>query len=637
MWRYWLGIVAAVLLISESAFAQSRMALVIGNSNYQAAVSLANPANDSKAVAEAFTRAGFEVTRLSDLTQMEMRRAVRDFSARVAEKGSDTTALVFYAGHGVQVDGENFLIPIDARIQRESDVAIEALRLADIVKALETVQSRARIVMLDACRNNPFSTVGASGRGLAIVDAPAGSIVAYSTAPGTEAEDGTGQNSPYTSALLKVIPEPGLPIEQALKRVRLLVHESTEGRQTPWESSSLISDFEFYPDGATTSASPPLPQVAQRDAQPRDVQTRDAKPRDTQSRDGQARDGESRTTPRSLAWREQIRSRPQPRQAYDIVVMEDSVDAYEEFLLVYPYDPLAERIRYLLSLRAQALAWRYAVLANTPDSYSYYLNSYPGGDYARQAMRLREQPRIRPMDSVIAPRVIEPPRQLRVSLPSSQGRDPKGGNSQSGGKQGMSPGGSATTGLPPKTDQKTGDKTDQKKTDQKIGERTDQKKIDQKPGDKTDQKTGERTDQKKTDQKTGDKTGQKIGDKTDQKTGEKIDPKTRQKIDRKIAEKTDHKIDRSARKSGTATTTSVKTMQKFSSSQSENRRNAFASGGMQSGPKATSGKEFRSSPSSFSRSMSNSSSFRASSGGGGGGSGGGHGGGGGGGGGGGRR
>jgi uncharacterized caspase-like protein len=615
MWRYWLGIVAAVLLITESAFAQSRMALVIGNSNYQAAVSLANPANDSKAVAEAFTRAGFEVTRLSDLTQMEMRRAVRDFSARVAEKGSDTTALVFYAGHGVQVDGENFLIPIDARIQRESDVAIEALRLADIVKALETVQSRARIVMLDACRNNPFSTVGASGRGLAIVDAPAGSIVAYSTAPGTEAEDGTGQNSPYTSALLKVIPEPGLPIEQALKRVRLLVHESTEGRQTPWESSSLISDFEFYPDGATTSASPPLPQVAQRDAQSRDVQTRDAKPRDTHSRDGQARDGESRTTPRSLAWREQIRSRPQPRQAYDIVVMEDSVDAYEEFLLVYPYDPLAERIRYLLSLRAQALAWRYAVLANTPDSYSYYLNSYPGGDYARQAMRLREQPRIRPMDSVIAPRVIEPPRQLRVSLPSSQGRDSKGGSSPSGGKQGMPPGGSATTGLPPKTDQKTGDKTDQKKTDQKIGERTDQKKIDQKTGDKTDQK---------------------MGDKTDQKTGDKIDPKSRQKIDRKIAEKTDHKIERSARKSGAATTTGVKTMQKFSNSQSENRRNAFAGGGMHSGPKATAGREFRSSASSFSRSMSNS-SFRASSGGGGGGSGGGHGGGGGGGGGGGRR
>jgi uncharacterized caspase-like protein len=563
MWRYWLGIVAAVLLISESAFAQSRMALVIGNSNYQTAVSLSNPANDAQAVAEAFTRAGFEVTRLSDLTQMEMRRAVRDFSARIAEKGSDTIALVFYAGHGMQVDGENFLIPVDARIQRESDVAIEALRLADIVKALETVQSRARIVMLDACRNNPFSAVGAIGRGLAIVDAPTGSIVAYSTAPGTEAQDGTGQNSPYTSALLKVIPEPGLPIEQALKRVRLLVHESTDGRQTPWESSSLISDFAFYSEGAPTSASPPLPQVAQRDAQPRDVQTRDVQPRDTQSRDGQ-----SRTTPRSVAWREQIRSRPQPRQAYDIVVMEDSVDAYEEFLLVYPYDPLAERIRYLLSLRAQALAWRYAVLANTPDSYSYYLNSYPGGHYATQAMRLREQPRIRPVDSVMAPRVIEAPRPLRVNLPS-QGGDAKGGSSPSGGKQGTPPGGSATTGLPPKTDQKT--------------------------GDKTDQKTGET-----------------------KKTGEKIDRKPREKIDRKTAEKTDRKIERSARKSGGATTSGVKsTVQKFS--KSESRRNSFASG-----PQAAKASAY--SASSFSRSMSQS-SFRSSSGGGGGG---GHGGGGGG-------
>lgn len=163
--------------------------------------------------------------------------------------------------------------------------------------------------------------------------------------------------------------------------MRLLVHESTEGRQTPWESSSLISDFEFYPEGAPTSASPRLPQVAQRVPHPRDVQTRDAQPRDTQSRnvqsrdtqsrdgksrDTQSRDGQSQTTAQSLAWREQIRSRPQPRQAYDIVVMEDSVDAYEEFLLLYPYDPLAERIRYLLSLRAQALAWRYAVLAKYP-------------------------------------------------------------------------------------------------------------------------------------------------------------------------------------------------------------------------------------------------------------------------------
>src|SRR5262245_22503509 len=565
MWRPWLGTLAAVLLISQSAFAQSRLALVNGNSNYQCAVSLPNPANDAKAVAEALRAARFDVTTVSDLSQTDMRRAVRDFSARIADKGPDTIALFFYAGHGVQVDGENFLIPVDARIQRESDVAIEALRLVDVVKSLEAVQSRMRIVVLDACRNNPFSAAGASGRGLAIVDAPTGSIVAYSTAPGTEAEDGDGRNSPYTSAFVKVVREPGLPIEQTFKRVRLMVHEATDGRQTPWESSSLINDFAFYPEGASTTASGPLAQVAQRDAQPRD--------------------GQSRTTPRSLAWREQIRSRPQPRRAYDIVVMEDSVDAYEEFLLLYPYDPLAERIRYLLGLRAQALAWRYAVLANTSDSYSYYLSSYPGGYYSAQAMRLRERPRIRPIDSVMAPRVIDPPRPLRISLPSSQGGDSKGGSSPNSGKQGTPPGGSATTGLPPKTDQKTGDKTDQK-----TG--TDQKKIDQ-----------------------------KMGDKTDQKTGEKMDSKTRQKIDRKTAEKTVNKIERSARKSGSATTGVKSTVQKFSKSQSDSRRNSFASGS-QGGPKAS---VLKASSSSFSRSQ----SFRSSSGGSGHGGGGGGGGGGG--------
>src|SRR5207244_3073298 len=121
MWRRRLGIpvAAAFLLISQSAFAQSRLALIIGNSNYQAVTSLPNPVNDAKAVAEALTAAQFQVTLASDLSQMDMRRAVRDFSTRIADKGADTIALVYYAGHGLQVEGENFLVPVDARIQRE--------------------------------------------------------------------------------------------------------------------------------------------------------------------------------------------------------------------------------------------------------------------------------------------------------------------------------------------------------------------------------------------------------------------------------------------------------------------------------------------------------------------------------------
>ena len=155
---------------------------------------------------------------------------------------------MFYAGHGLQVDGENFLVPIDARIERESDVAIETMRLADVMNALAAVPSKIRIVMLDACRNNPFEALSKSGgSGLAIVDAPSGSIVAYATAPGAEAADGAGRNSPYTAAFLKVVKQPELQIEQLFKRIRLLVNDTTDGKQVPWESSSLTSDFWFFP------------------------------------------------------------------------------------------------------------------------------------------------------------------------------------------------------------------------------------------------------------------------------------------------------------------------------------------------------------------------------------------------------
>src|SRR5262245_24660417 len=163
-----LSVVMTVL--SGTALAETRMALVIGNSSYRAVTALPNPTNDATAVAGILTNAGFEVMSVTDVTQGDLRRAIRDFSNKVVEKGSDTIALVFYAGHGLQVDGENFLVPIDARVERESDVAIETMRLADVMNALAAVPSKVRIVMLDACRNNPFEGLSrTAGRGLAIV------------------------------------------------------------------------------------------------------------------------------------------------------------------------------------------------------------------------------------------------------------------------------------------------------------------------------------------------------------------------------------------------------------------------------------------------------------------------------------
>ena len=151
-----LMIPAAVLLGTQSASAESRLALVIGQSAYRSVPALPNPANDARAVTQLLTDSGFEVSTAADLSQGQMREAVSEFAGKVAAKGADTVALVFYAGHGLQIDGENFLVPVDIDPKREADIPIQAVRLNDILNTLTSVPSKMRILMLDACRNNPF-------------------------------------------------------------------------------------------------------------------------------------------------------------------------------------------------------------------------------------------------------------------------------------------------------------------------------------------------------------------------------------------------------------------------------------------------------------------------------------------------
>ena len=336
-----------------------RIALVIGNSNYQTAPKLANPGNDAQSMAQLLNSAGFEVTQATDLTRSDMVKVMQDFSARVAERGPGTVAMIYYAGHGVQVAGENYLLPVDAKIASQSDLDGNSLRLVDMMGTLEAIPSRMRIVVLDACRNNPFPAVNDTGRGLAIVDAPRGSIVGYSTAPGMEAQDGDGNHSPYTSAFLNVAREPNLPIEQLFKRVRLQVNNTTDGRQTPWESSSLTSDFYFFGDTAVAAGRAPNRSPI--------VQTA------------------SNLPSRSV------------RQAYDYVLSEGSPEYYEEFIRLYPYDPLCDHIRVLLGNLQVAKAWHKAVLANSPFAYKTFYNNYSNSPYAKSALKLQGAPKAVPL------------------------------------------------------------------------------------------------------------------------------------------------------------------------------------------------------------------------------------------------
>jgi uncharacterized caspase-like protein len=232
---------------ASPTMAENRLALVIGQSAYRSVPPLPNPMNDAKAVSEALTEAGFEVSTASDLSQSQMRDAISKFAGRVESKGPESIALVFYAGHGVQIDGENYLVPIDVEPKREADIPILAIRLNDVLNALTSIPNRMRIVLLDACRNDPFPVVSkTAGQGLAIVDAKIGTpgtFVSFSTSPGAEADDGDGSHSPYTTALLPALKEKGISIEEAFKHVRVAVNKATAGRQTPL--GQLVTDRGF--------------------------------------------------------------------------------------------------------------------------------------------------------------------------------------------------------------------------------------------------------------------------------------------------------------------------------------------------------------------------------------------------------
>ncbi|QJB57057.1 caspase family protein [Pseudodesulfovibrio sp. zrk46] len=224
---------------------RQRFALVIGNSSYKTGP-LRNPVNDASDMARRLKEAGFNVTLLKNANQRLMEDAVHRLGTSLRKGG---VGLFFYAGHAMQVDGSNYLIPIGAKIRSESDIRYEAVDLGRILGKMEDAGNSLNIVVLDACRNNPFArSFRSAAKGLAIMDAPTGSLIAYSTSPGDVAEDGTGRNGTYTKYLLRHLMTPGLTIEDVLKRVRIDVSQETNGRQIPWESSSLTGYFYFRKD-----------------------------------------------------------------------------------------------------------------------------------------------------------------------------------------------------------------------------------------------------------------------------------------------------------------------------------------------------------------------------------------------------
>ncbi|HUS96428.1 MAG TPA: caspase family protein [Hyphomicrobiaceae bacterium] len=239
--------VVSIFIFVTPASAEKRFALIIGNSAYTHSGELENPKNDAQLIASALRRADFKVTITIDADLRSIKQAFRKYTATLKAAGKDTVGFFYYAGHGTQVKGINYLMPIDANIENESQVEAEAVSASSLMAQLEGAGNKMNLVILDSCRNNPFKRgYRAQVRGLAPMHAPPSTLVGYSTQPGNVAYDGSKGYSPYAIALHRAIRQPGLPLESAFKQARGEVNEVTGGKQIPWEESSLFAEFYFF-------------------------------------------------------------------------------------------------------------------------------------------------------------------------------------------------------------------------------------------------------------------------------------------------------------------------------------------------------------------------------------------------------
>lgn len=233
---------------------ERRIALVIGNADYEVG-RLRNPVNDARAMASTLKGLGFEVRELQNARQVELKRAIDEFGQSLREAGRNAVGLFYYSGHGLQIAGRNWLVPIGARIRSERQAEYESVDLGRALGAMEEAGNLVNIVVVDACRDNPFARSFRSARkGLALIEAVSGTLIAYATAPGQTADDGQGANGLYTGQLIRHMKTPGLKLEDVFKRARIEVERLSSGKQVPWESSSLKGDFYFAGGASATTA-----------------------------------------------------------------------------------------------------------------------------------------------------------------------------------------------------------------------------------------------------------------------------------------------------------------------------------------------------------------------------------------------
>ncbi len=334
--------------IAGAAAAERRIALVIGESAYEGKP-IETAANDAGLIAETLQAAGFDVAGARDLDEDSLRGSLRDFLEKARNVGPDGVAFIYFAGAGAQLEGDNYLLPVGAPIARDADIPLHGARLSDFLKPLASMGLKTAVIVLDAARALPYPIQGQPlAGGLALYEPGQSLVLAFNAAPGTIAPREPGPYGVYAHALAEMIRAGGMPIAQVFDQTRLRVLEATKGAQIPWNSQGSDTPFLFF-ERTSQAPSRGVDDVA-------------------------------------------LRSKPiaqfSVQDAFAAAVARDTLQSYQDFLIAYPNDPLAQRVRAILAARREALFWRKTRMLNTPAAYWSYLRVYPHGPHAWDAGRL---------------------------------------------------------------------------------------------------------------------------------------------------------------------------------------------------------------------------------------------------------
>src|SRR3954452_19871402 len=332
---------------AQSPQTEKRIALVIGDGAY-ANAPLATAANDAGLIAQTLQAAGFDVVGARDLDGDAMRKSFRDFMQKAESSGPGTVAMVYLSGYALQYVGENYFVPVDSNISRDTDLPVEGLRLSDYMRQLGTLPLKGGIMVIDAARQQPF-VQSQIASGLSLVEPAQHMLIAYNAAPGTVAPVEQGPYGVYAQALAEMIRTDEFPTLEVFNGVYVRVSEASKGGQIPWDAAKLDAEFNFFERAPDAPPQAPPDQVAT------------------------------------------IRSKPirdlGAQEAFSSALERDTLPAYEEFLAAYPSDPLARRVRAIVAARREAITWRRTYRADTPEAYWSYLRRYPRGPHAEDARR----------------------------------------------------------------------------------------------------------------------------------------------------------------------------------------------------------------------------------------------------------